>query len=204
MYKRHKKNDNLKQTYTDSCHTAVIAQNLNHLSIFIKPPAKSLHDSDLTFNRHVNPTDKSSFLQLRISFKLKHLSSPFDLERVIHALLTSSLDYNNFLYFSTSHATTSCLQQQQATNKTKSLCPCIPTMAPKLQNSSNCVNLSIVWPYLNFWPIKAPTDPLDLHTVVWRPSLAHPSVVAPQLWNDLWHVDDIRQVEPVSAFKNAP
>lgn len=64
---------------------------------------------------------KTSFYQLLLLVKVKHFLSRHNLEKVIHALLTSSLDYSNVLYVGVSQSSLS-LQLYAAhplTNKTR-------------------------------------------------------------------------------------
>ena len=75
---------------------------LSHLSSFVKPSAKSLgviFDSDMCFKKQINSVIKSSFHQLRVITRLKPSLSFQDFETVIHAFITSRLDYCNALYF---------------------------------------------------------------------------------------------------------
>ena len=55
-------------------------------------------DSALTFNKQVNSVVKGSFFQLRLIAKLKSCLSYSDLEVLIHAFISSRLDYCNSLY----------------------------------------------------------------------------------------------------------
>ncbi|KAF7662428.1 hypothetical protein LDENG_00236440, partial [Lucifuga dentata] len=71
--------------------------------------------------------------------KIKHFLSPTDLENVIHALISSRLDYCNSLYHGISQATASRIQLIQkrccpVVNKIQETrhhpYPCIPILAP--------------------------------------------------------------------------
>ncbi len=55
-------------------------------------------DSDLSFDAQVTKVLQSCFSQLRQLTKLKSILSRSDLEKVIHAFITSRLDYCNALY----------------------------------------------------------------------------------------------------------
>ena len=66
-----------------------------------RPFIKSLgvtFDSGFTFERQVGSVVKGSFFQLRLLSKLKPYLPHKDLETVIHAFITSRLDYCNALY----------------------------------------------------------------------------------------------------------
>lgn len=79
-----------------------VADSLSHLSPFVKPSAKSLGvilEPDLCFKKQINAVVKNSFYQLRVITRLKPTLSFKDLETVIHAFITSRLDYCNALYF---------------------------------------------------------------------------------------------------------
>ena len=55
-------------------------------------------DSDLGLVKQINSVVKNSFYQLRLISKVKSALSFKDLETVIHAFITSRLDYCNSLY----------------------------------------------------------------------------------------------------------
>ena len=78
-----------------------ITDMLGPLSNLVSPFARNLgviFDSDLSFDRQINAVVKNSFFQLRRISKIKPVLSPQDLEKVIHALVASRLDYCNSLY----------------------------------------------------------------------------------------------------------
>lgn len=58
-----------------------------------------LFDSSFKFDKQVSSVVKSSFYQLRQVSKAKHYIPHRDLEKLIHAFVTSRLDYCNSLYF---------------------------------------------------------------------------------------------------------
>lgn len=70
-------------------------------------------DTSLNFNRQVSSVVKGSFYQLKTIAKLKLFLSHKDLETVIHAFITSRLDYCNSLYMGLTHSTLSRLQMVQ-------------------------------------------------------------------------------------------
>ena len=74
---------------------------LGNLSNNIKGAARNLgvmFDSSLSFNQQVTKVVQSCFFQLRNIAKIKSFISFSDLEKVIHAFITSRLDYCNSLY----------------------------------------------------------------------------------------------------------
>lgn len=74
---------------------------LGSLSIYFKSMVKNLgviFDNSLKFDKQVNAVVRSSFFQLRTLTKVKSFLSFEDLERVMHAFVTSCLDYCNALY----------------------------------------------------------------------------------------------------------
>ena len=94
----------------------LIEEKLAHLSSFVKPHAKNLGvilDSELCFKRQISSVIKSSFHQLRMISHLKPSLSPKDLETVIHAFVTSRLDYCNSLYLGLPQSQLSRLQLVQ-------------------------------------------------------------------------------------------
>ncbi len=66
-------------------------------SLFIKSLGVTL-DTDLNLKRQIGLVVKSSFHQLQLLAKVKPYLSFKDLERVIHAFISSRLDYCNSLY----------------------------------------------------------------------------------------------------------
>ncbi len=70
-------------------------------------------DPLLQFDKHVNAVVKSSFFHLRSVAKVKHFLSSKDLEIVFHALISSRLDYCNYLYIGLPQSTRSRLQMVQ-------------------------------------------------------------------------------------------
>ena len=55
-------------------------------------------DSDLSFEPHINKITKSSFFRLRNINKVRDLASQQDAETLVHAFVTSGLDYCNALF----------------------------------------------------------------------------------------------------------
>ena len=70
-------------------------------------------DSPLSFVKQINNVVKNSFFQLRIIAKMKSFLSYSDLETLIHAFITSRLDYCNSLYVGLPQCTLSRLQLVQ-------------------------------------------------------------------------------------------
>jgi len=55
-------------------------------------------DSELALTKQINSVVRNSFYQLQIISNFKSFLSAQDLEKVIHAFITSHLDYCNSLY----------------------------------------------------------------------------------------------------------
>lgn len=55
-------------------------------------------DSDLSFNSHMKSVTKSSFYHLKNISKVKNFILPADLEKLIHAFISSRVDYCNGLF----------------------------------------------------------------------------------------------------------
>ncbi len=70
-------------------------------------------DEHLKFDRQINSVVKSSFFQLRLLSKAKSFLSFKNLEKVIHAFITSKLDYCNSHYTGISQTALSRLQLVQ-------------------------------------------------------------------------------------------
>ncbi len=79
----------------------MISSNIAPLEIIVKNSVRNLGviiDSTLSFDNQIKSVVKSSFYQLRMISRLKPILSFKDLETVIHAFITSRLDYCNSLY----------------------------------------------------------------------------------------------------------
>lgn len=90
--------------------------NLGELSPYVKQHVKNLgvvFDEQMKFDRQINTVVKSSFFQLRLLAKVKPFLSFKNLEKVIHAFITSRLDYCNSLYAGISQTALSRLQLVQ-------------------------------------------------------------------------------------------
>uniref|UniRef100_A0A669EXB8 Reverse transcriptase domain-containing protein n=1 Tax=Oreochromis niloticus TaxID=8128 RepID=A0A669EXB8_ORENI len=72
-----------------------------------------LLDSSLKFDKQVSAVVRSSFNQLRLISKAKHYIPHNDLEKLIHAFVTSRLDYCNSLYIGLSSSLLVRLQTVQ-------------------------------------------------------------------------------------------
>lgn len=72
-----------------------------------------IFDKELCFDRQVNAVVKSSFYQLRKLSKLKSILSRKDLESVVHAFISTRLDYCNALYLGLNAPLIACLQYVQ-------------------------------------------------------------------------------------------
>ncbi len=70
-------------------------------------------DSELKFDKQINSVVSASFFQLRGLRKLKSLLSFGDLETVIHAFISTRLDYCNALYAGVNQFSLSRLQLVQ-------------------------------------------------------------------------------------------
>uniref|UniRef100_A0A8P4G3Q0 Reverse transcriptase domain-containing protein n=1 Tax=Dicentrarchus labrax TaxID=13489 RepID=A0A8P4G3Q0_DICLA len=56
-----------------------------------------IFDQDLSFNSHIKQTSRTAFFHLRNIRKIRHILSKTDAEKLIHAFVTSRLDYCNSL-----------------------------------------------------------------------------------------------------------
>ena len=89
---------------------------LGPLAEFTKPTVLNLGfkmDSDFKLDRQISSVVKSSFFQIRQLAKVKPLLAHQHFETVIHAFITSRLDYCNALYFGVSHSSLARLQLVQ-------------------------------------------------------------------------------------------
>ena len=93
--------------------TISLHSQLGPLAANITPAARNLgviFDFNLSFNKHISTVVQSCYFQLRNISKIKSFLSPPDLEKVIHALISSRLDYCNSLYSGLCKKTLSRLQ----------------------------------------------------------------------------------------------
>ena len=75
---------------------------LGALDANIHPSVRNLgviFDHDFKFNKQISSVVKTSFFQLRTIAKVKSFLPPKQLEMVIHAFISSRIDYCNALYF---------------------------------------------------------------------------------------------------------
>lgn len=72
-------------------------------------------DADMKLNKHVGLVVKSSFFQLRQLSKLKPILSKQNFETVMHAFVTTRLDYCNALFFGDEWIVSRRLQMVQNT-----------------------------------------------------------------------------------------
>ncbi len=87
-----------------------------NLTPYIKSHVKNLvviFDSELCLEKQISSVIKNRYYQLRIISRLKSSLSFQDLEIVIHAFITSRLDYCNSLYVGLPQSSLSRLQMVQ-------------------------------------------------------------------------------------------
>uniref|UniRef100_A0A3Q3RNJ0 Reverse transcriptase domain-containing protein n=1 Tax=Mastacembelus armatus TaxID=205130 RepID=A0A3Q3RNJ0_9TELE len=78
-----------------------VSSHLESLSLKFKNQVRNLGiimDSDLNFNSHIKSITLSAFYHLRNITRIKGIMSKPDLERLIHAFISSRLDYCNGLF----------------------------------------------------------------------------------------------------------
>ncbi|XP_076597184.1 uncharacterized protein LOC143326976 [Chaetodon auriga] len=89
---------------------------LGPLAGYVKPTVSNLGfkmDSDFRLDRQISAVVKSSFFQIRQLAKVKPFLAHQHFETVIHAFITSRLDYCNALYFGVSQSSLARLQLVQ-------------------------------------------------------------------------------------------
>ena len=72
-----------------------------------------IFDRDLNFNKQINSVVKASFFQLRLLAKVKPFLCRSDLEKAIHAFISSRIDYCNALYIGITQSSLHRLQLVQ-------------------------------------------------------------------------------------------
>lgn len=91
----------------------MLTKNLGGLTPCLKPEVTSLGvilDSDLNFNSHINKVTKTAFFHLRNIAKVRPFINQNDAEKLIHAFISSRLDYCNALFTGLPKKTTERLQ----------------------------------------------------------------------------------------------
>lgn len=91
----------------------MLQSNMGQLTPWIKPEVTSLGviiDSDLSFKSHINKVTKTSFFHLRNIAKVRPFINQKDAEKLIHAFISSRLDYCNALLTGLPKKTTERLQ----------------------------------------------------------------------------------------------
>ena len=91
----------------------MLIKNLGGLTRWIKPEVINLGvilDSDLNFNSHINKVTKTAFFHLRNIAKVRPFINQNDAEKLIHAFISSRLDYCNSLFAGLPKKTTERLQ----------------------------------------------------------------------------------------------
>ena len=79
----------------------MMLNNMGTLTPWIKSEVTSLGvilDSDLSFKSHISKVTKTSFFHLRNIAKVRPFINQKDAERLIHAFISSRLDYCNALF----------------------------------------------------------------------------------------------------------
>ncbi len=78
-----------------------IASHLDSLSLKNSNQAKNLgiiFDSDLSFKKHISIVTKTAYYHLRNIYKVRDILSSSDSEKLVHAFVTSRLDYCNSVF----------------------------------------------------------------------------------------------------------
>uniref|UniRef100_A0AAR2KHK1 Reverse transcriptase domain-containing protein n=1 Tax=Pygocentrus nattereri TaxID=42514 RepID=A0AAR2KHK1_PYGNA len=204
--------------------------NLADFSVTPGSTAKNLGviiDSDLAFDKHISNVTKTAFLHLRNIAKLRNALSLHDAEKLVHAFITSRLDYCNALLSGCSSSNLNKLQLVQN------------AAARVLTKTRKFDHISPVLSALHWLPVKfridykillltykalhglAPEYLRDLISYYEPPRLLRSqgagflvvpkiqrssaggrafSYKAPQLWNNL--PDNVRDSDTVSIFKS--
>ena len=94
-------NDNKTEVIIFGHNTPTCSYSLGSLTPNIRSSVKNLgvtFDSSFKFHKQIGSVIKSSFFQLRLISKVKPFLPPKQLEILIHAFISSRLDYCNALY----------------------------------------------------------------------------------------------------------
>ncbi len=99
-----------------SCTSDVNALSFGTLASYVKPVVKNLgvtSDSSLKFDQQINSVVETGFFRLRLLDKVKSFLGRRDLEKAVHAFISSRLDCCNALYVSLNQSSMSRLQLVQ-------------------------------------------------------------------------------------------
>lgn len=203
--------------------------NLGILTPYVKPYVKNLGvilDSGLKLDRQVNQVVKSSFYQLRTLAKIKSILSVSNLEKVVHAFISTRLDYCNSIYMGISESSINRLQIVQnaaarvltGTRKREHITPVLKTLHwLPVRHRITFKVLLLVYKSLNGMAPSYLTDLLTVHQppralrsanlgllVAPRTKLKTRgdrafSSAAPRLWNSL--SPEIRAAPTLHIFK---
>lgn len=204
--------------------------NAGSLTQYIRPMVTNLGvkiDAGLKLENHIRTVVKSSFYHLRQLAKVKPILSKKHFETVVHAFVTTRLDYCNALYTGISESCISQLQRVQnaaarlltSTRKFEHITPVLASLhwlpvnfrihfkvllfAFKALNYLAPSYLSeLLHPYKPSRSLRS-ADQLLLTVSKTKRKLRGDcafSVAAPKLWNNLPH--DIRQASSLSVFKS--
>ena len=123
-----------------------IQQSLGPLANNVKQNAKNLgvfFDNKMNLEFHIKKITQSCFYHLRNIAKIKSILTSQDLEQIIHAFISSRLDYCNGLYTTLSQSSLSRLQLIQN------------TAARILTNTNRRAHITPVLATLHWLPVKA-------------------------------------------------
>ncbi len=210
--------------------TNQILPSTGYLSQHIKPVARNLgvlFDSNLCFEQHIIKLVQSCFYQLRNIAKIRPILTFRDAETVIHAFISSRLDYCNSLFSCLNQKTLKRLQIVQNSaarllTRTKRYDHITPVLA-SLHWLPVCSRIDFKFLLITFKALHGlapdyisdlliPYVPLRSLRSSGSGLLSVPesrlitkgdrafAIRAPRLWNDL--PEEIRQSESVSSFKS--
>ncbi len=87
--------------FSPTDHSQATSLDLGSLSAFRSSPVRNLgvhFDESLKLQKHISSVIGSGFYQLCLLSNIKHFLNVTALEMAVHALITSRLDYCNYLY----------------------------------------------------------------------------------------------------------
>ncbi len=210
-------------------HRQKNAAHLSSLSLDSKTEARNLGviiDSNLNFRSHINHITKTSFYHLKNISKLRGFLSKSDSEKLIHAFITSRLDYCNSLFTGIPKSSIQRFQLIQnaaariltGTKKHQHITPVLKSLHwLPVRTRIDFKILLLVYKALHGLAPRYITDMLTTYTpartlrATGSGNLLIPhtrskegeaafSVYAPQKWNTL--PDTVRHATSVTIFKN--
>ena len=204
---------------------------LNGIALASSSSVKNLgvvFDQDMSFISHIKQTSRSAYFHLRNIAKIRHILSQNDAEKLVHAFVTSRLDYCNSLLSGCSNKSIKTLQLIQnaaarlltRTRKREHISPVLASLHwlpvksriefkillltyKALNGQAPSYLNELLIPYYPTRPLRSQTAGLLVVPRVSKSRMGARafSYQAPLLWNQL--PGQVREVDTLSRFKTS-